>query len=222
MHFNFGGQSFDGSGFSDFFETLFGGAAGRRGRGTQFGPDPFGSFSSRARRGRDVEAELALSLEEVVRGGKRSVTLQGGHGPRTLEVNVPAGIREGAKLRLAGQGDSIPGGSPGDLFLRIRYLPHARFRVDGENLQCDVPLAPWEAALGAKVAVPTLEGAVELNIPAGSGSGRKFRLRGKGLGSPAARGDLLARIMIKVPAELSGAEREAWENLARVSSFSAR
>lgn len=217
MHFDFGGQGFDSSGFSDFFETLFGGAAGRGGRGSQFGPDPFGGFSARGRRGRDVEAELSLSLEDISRGGKHSVSLQG----KTLEVNVPPGIREGAKLRLAGQGGPVPGGTPGDLFLRIRYLPHPTFRVDGENLQCDVPLTPWEAALGAKVAVPTLEGAVELTVPPGSSSGRKFRLRGKGLGSGTGRGDLLARVMIRVPAELGTEEREAWEKLAQVSSFRA-
>ena len=222
MRFNFGGQSFDSSGFSDFFETLFGGAASRGGRSSQFGPDPFGSFSSRVRRGRDVEAELALSLEEVSLGGRRSVTVQGPQGPKTLEVNVPAGIREGAKLRLAGQGDSLPGGTAGDLFLRIRYLPHNVFRVDGETLYCDVHLAPWEAVLGAKVPVPTLEGTVELTIPAGSSSGRKFRLRGKGLGSGANRGDLLVRVMIKAPTSLGDEERQLWEKLAQTSSFSAR
>lgn len=219
-HFTFNGQRFDGSGFSDFFETLFGGAGG--GRGAQFGPDPFGGFSSRSRRGRDVEAELSLSLEEALRGGRRAVTLQMPQGPKTLEVNVPAGIREGAKLRLAGQGDPAPGDTPGDLFLRVRYLAHPLFKVEGENLHCDVALAPWEAALGARVAVPTLEGEVELSIPAGSSSGRKFRLRGKGLGSGVNRGDLLARVMIKVPARLSAEESELWQKLAQVSSFKAR
>lgn len=218
VHFTFNGKSFDGSGFSDFFETLFGGAAAGGGRGANFGPDPFGGFSSRPRRGRDVEAELPLSLEEASSGGRRTVTLQMPQGPKTLEVNVPAGIREGAKLRLAGQGDP----APGDLFLRVRYLPHPQFKVEGENLHCDVALAPWEAVLGAKVAVPTLEGQVELNIPAGSSSGRKFRLRGKGLGSGVNRGDLLARVMIKVPAQLSAEERELWQKLADVSSFKAR
>ena len=225
VHFTFNGKSFDGSGFSDFFETLFGGAAAGGtggGHGAHFGPDPFGGFSSRPRRGRDVEAELPLSLEEASSGGRRTVTLQMPQGPKTLEVNVPAGIREGAKLRLAGQGDPAPGGTPGDLFLRVRYLPHPQFKVEGENLHCDVPLAPWEAVLGAKVAVPTLEGQVELSIPAGSSSGRKFRLRGKGLGSGVNRGDLLARVMIKVPAQLSAEERELWQKLADVSSFKAR
>lgn len=224
VHFTFNGKSFDGSGFSDFFETLFGGAAGGAGsgRGTQFGPDPFGGFSARQRRGRDVEAELPLSLEEVARGGRRTVTLQMPQGPKTLEVTVPAGIRDGAKLRLAGQGDPVSGGTPGDLFLRVRYLPHHLFKVDGDSLQCDVWLTPWEATLGAKVPVPTLEGQVELTIPPGSSSGRKFRLRGKGMGSGVNRGDLLARVMIKAPPQLSAPERELWQKLADTSAFQAR
>lgn len=222
MHFNFNGQDVDGADFSDFFESLFGGA-GRGGRGSQFGPDPFGGFSSRPRRGRDVEAELPLTLEEVMRGGKRHVTLQMPKGPKTLEVTVPPGIRDGAKLRLSGQGDPSPGGgAAGDLFLRIRYQTHPRFRVDGENLHCDVALAPWEAVLGAKVPVPTLEGEVELTIPPGSSSGRKFRLRGKGLGSADKRGDLLVKVMIRVPTELNPEERETWEKLAAISKFNAR
>jgi curved DNA-binding protein len=168
-----------------------------------------------------VEAELPLSLEDVQRGGRRPVTLQTAQGPKTLEVNVPSGIREGAKLRLAGQGGPMPGGTPGDLFLRVRYLPHAVFRVDGDDVLCDVPLTPWEAALGAKVEVPTLEGAVEMQIPAGSSSGRKFRLRGKGLGASGKRGDLLARVMVRVPAQLTDAERELWNRLAEISPFRA-
>ena len=141
---------------------------------------------------------------------------------KAKEVNVPSGIREGAKLRLGGQGEPAPGGAPGDLFLRVRYLPHSVFKVDGDNLQCDVVLAPWEAALGARVPVPTLEGQVEMNIPAGSSSGRKFRLRGKGLGSAQHRGDLLARVMIRVPEQLSDEEKALWQQLADKSSFRAR
>ena len=154
---------------------------------------------------------MPLTLEEVQKGGSRTVSIQGPQGPKTLEINVPSGIREGAKLRLAGQGDPAPGGTPGDLFLRVRYLPHDIFKVDGENLQCDLALAPWEA-----------EGHVEMQIPAGSSSGRKFRLRGKGLGAVDKRGDLLARVMIKTPAQLSDAERELWQKLADASAFKAR
>lgn len=225
VHFTFNGKNFDGNGFSDFFETLFGGGAGRgfssqgasAGR-PNFGPDPFGGFSSRPRRGRDIEAQLDLTLEVVASGGHRQVTVQTVQGPKTLDVNVPAGIKEGAKLRLAGQGEGILGGSAGDLFLKVRYVPHPSYTVEDDNLLTDVALSPWEATLGCQVEVPTLGGTVSLNIPAGSSSGRKFRLRGKGLG----KGDLLVRVMVKVPAELSTRERDLWQELAAASSFKAR
>ncbi len=215
--FHFEGADFGGSGFSDFFETLFG---GRPGGG--FGPDPFGGFSTRPRKGRDVESELRLSLEDALHGGRREVTLKGQNGVRTLEVNVPAGIRNGAKMRLAGQGESLPGGTPGDLYLKIRYMQHPVFRVDGSTLECDIALAAWEAALGARVEVPTLEGKVELNIPAGTSSGRKFRLKGKGLGPASGRGDLLVRAMIRMPASMTDEELALWKKMASASPFKAR
>jgi curved DNA-binding protein len=220
MHFTFnrGGAS----GFSDFFEMVFGQAAHGGGRAGGFGPDPFGAFSTRQRRGRDVEAEFAIPLEDAVKGGRRTLSLSGQGGERTLEVNIPAGIREGAKLRLAGQGNPAPGGTPGDLFLHIRFAPHPLFEVDGDNLICDLPLAPWEAALGARVRVPTLEGEVELHVPAGASSGRKFRLRGKGLGAGTARGDLLVRAQIVLPETATERERQLWEELKNISAFKAR
>jgi curved DNA-binding protein len=221
MHFSFNGGN--ASGFSDFFEMIFGQAARGGGRAGSFGPDPFGAFSARQRRGRNVEAEFAIPLEDAVKGGRRTLSLSGRDGERTLEVNIPAGIREGAKLRLAGQGNPAPsGGAPGDLLLHIRFMPHAHFQVDGDNLLCDLPLAPWEAALGARVRVPTLEGEVELQAPAGTSSGRKFRLRGKGLGAGAGRGDLLARVQIVLPETATERERQLWEELAAASSFKAR
>lgn len=218
MNFDFNGQNMGGTDFSDFFESIFGGARG----GGSFGGGSFGGFSQKPRRGRDVEAELPLSLRDVMHGGKRQVTLQMPGGPRTLEVNVPAGIRDGAKLRLAGQGDpSSSGGQPGDLFLRVRYLPDDYFKVDGDNLHADIALAPWEAVLGAKVPVRALEGEVELKIPAGTSSGRKFRLRGKGLGSPGKRGDLIVKAMIMSPTSLTDQERELWQKLSDISTFKA-
>lgn len=215
FHFNFnsGGQGFSGGGdFSDFFETLFGGA--RQG-GSGFGPDPFGGFSSRSRRGRDVEAELPITLEEAYKGGEKTFTLGGPEGPRTLRVNVPAGIRDGGKMRLAGQGR--PGSPAGDLFLTVRYEPHPVFQVEGDNITCEVEISPWDAVLGAKTRVPTLEGAVEMSIPAGSSSGRKLRLRGKGLGPASARGDEMVKVAIVVPkpADLSPRQKELWEELAK-------
>lgn len=215
VHFSFNGKSFDGSGFSDFFETLFGQSSFGRAssRGANFGPDPFSGFSSRPRKGRDIESELSLSLEEIAKGGKRSVTLQLSDGPKTLEVNIPSGIKDGAKLRLIGQGESVNNGVPGDLYLRIKYLPHDKFIIDDKNLQCDVILKPWEAVLGTSVDVQTLNGVIALKIPAGTSSGRKFRLRGKGLNN----GDLLVRAMISAPQSLTNEEKELWEKLAEIS-----
>ncbi len=219
-HFGGGMGGMGGGDFSEFFENLFGGGMGGGFGG--FG-GTFSGSQQRARRGRDVEAELPLTLEEVMQGGKRQVTLQMPNGPKTLEVNVPAGIKDGAKLRLGGQGDpSASGGPAGDLFLRIRYLPNKTFKVDGDNLVYDLALAPWEAVLGDKVQVPTLDGHVELKVPAGSSSGRKFRLRGKGLGSPAKRGDLYVKVMIDAPMSLTDEERELWEKLSEVSKFKPR
>lgn len=222
VRFDFGGQGFEGAGFSDFFETLFGGG-GRRTTGGGFGPDPFGGFSSRQRRGRDVEAELTLTLEEVYGGGRRAITLQGQGGPRTLEVNIPAGVRDGARIRLAGQGDPGMGGAPaGDLYLKVRLAPHPLFAVEDADVIYDLPLAPWEAVLGARVRVPTLDGEVDIAIAPGTGSGRKLRLKGRGLGPAGKRGDQYVRIVIRVPESLTPRERELWESLSRESSFGAR
>lgn len=208
------------SDFSDFFESIFGGRGG--GFGDAFGGN-FGGFQQRPRRGHDVEAELPLTLKEVIAGGKRQVTLQMPSGPKTLEINVPAGIKDGAKLRLSGQGEaSASGGSPGDLLLRIHYVPDAIFKVDGDNLHTEVNVAPWEAVLGSKIPVPTLEGEVEFTIPPGTSSGKKFRLRGKGMGAPSKRGDLLVKIMIAAPAKLTDEESKLWKQLSEISTYKPR
>ncbi len=227
----FGGQGFGGGfggggDFSDFFETLFG-QAGRSGGfgGAQggFGADPFGGFSRRPSKGKDIQAEITITLEDALKGNRRTVTLTGAQGKRDLEVNIPAGSKEGSKLRLSGQGEpSFNGGASGDLFLRLKFMPHALFSVDGNDIAYDLPLTPWEAALGVKARIPTLEGEIEMNIPAGTSSGRRFRLRGRGLGKEGARGDQMVRAMVKVPEELSDAERELFEKLAEVSSFTVR
>lgn len=213
--FNFGGQGFEASGFSDFFETLFGGQRRGRGGARGFGPDPFGGFSGHQQMGRDVEAELAVELAEAVQGGEKTFTLQGPDGPRTLKVNIPAGVRDGAKLRLAGQGYAAPGGgSKGDLYLKIRFAHDSRFQVDGNDLTVEARVWPWQAVLGGSVRVPTLDGEVDLNVPAGTGSGRKMRLKGKGMGPAGARGDLYVRIGINSPDALTDRQRELWEALA--------
>jgi curved DNA-binding protein len=205
----------DGGDFSDFFEGFFGrGRAGRRAGG--FGG--FGGFGGEgfSTRGNDAEAVLDLSLEEAARGGRRKISLGDG---REYDVNIPAGVRDGQRIRLAGEGGSGRGGGPsGDLFLRVRLRPHPRFRVEGSDLHTDLAVAPWEAALGAEVELPTLTGKTRLRVPAGSSCGRKLRLRGQGLGD----GNLYAHVQIKVPKELSSEERELFERLRDVSDFDPR
>jgi curved DNA-binding protein len=202
----------DGAGFSDFFESFFGARGGRR-RSTGFD-----GFSTR---GGDQEAELELSLEEAARGGHRKISLGDG---RDYEVNVPAGVRDGQRIRLAGEGGrGAAGGSPGDLFLRVRLKPHPRFRAQGHDLYVELPVAPWEAALGATVEVPTLEGRTRVKVPPGSSSGRRLRLKDEGMPGPrGGRGDLYATVKIEVPKELSKEERQLFERLAEVSSFDPR
>jgi DnaJ-class molecular chaperone with C-terminal Zn finger domain len=214
----FGGQGFggfgeggvefgDGGDFSDFFESLFGGR--QRAGGTRRGP---GGFSMPSR-GADHEAVLDLTLQEAAAGGHRHLTFEGGHG---YDVDIPVGVRDGQRIRLAGEGgEGVDGGPPGDLFLRVRIAPHPRFRLDGNDLHVDVPVSPSEAALGAHIPVPTLTGSARVRLPAGSSSGRKLRLRGEGM--PASRGkggDLYAHVQIAVPKELDDRERELYEQLA--------
>ena len=173
-------------------------------------------------RGGDVEAVLELALEEAAKGGKRWLSLGDG---RSLEVDIPRGVRDGQRIRLAGEGSSGMGGGPaGDLYLRIRLKPHPRFRVDGRDLYVDLAVSPWEAALGAEVPVPTLEGDARVKVPPGSSSGRRLRLRGQGLpGSGGAQaGDLYAVVMIQVPKKLTKRERDLFEKLASASKFDPR
>jgi len=223
MHFNFNGQNFSGGDNSAFFEMLFGQAArAQTSRSGGFGPDPFSAFSSRQRKGQDYEAELVITLEDAFNGAKSNINIDLPDGPRALDVNIPAGIKNGNKLRLSEQGGKIAGGIAGDLFLRIRYAEHAYFQVEDNNILYKLAISPWEAVLGTKVIISTLAGEIEMNIPAGTSSGKKFRLRGKGLASSAGKGDQFVHIQIKVPTELSDEERTLWESLAEKSSFKAR
>jgi curved DNA-binding protein len=209
VHVEFG----DGNGFSDFFESLFGG----RGPGARRAA----GFEGFATRGGDQEATLEISLEEAARGGRRKISLGDG---RDYEVEIPAGVRDGQRIRLAGEGGRGAGSGPaGDLFLRVRIKPDRRFRVDGSDLYVDLPVAPWEAALGATVEVRTLDGTARVKVPPGSSSGRRLRLRGEGMPGPGkGRGDLYATIKIVVPKKLSERERELFEQLAEASQFDPR
>ena len=209
---SFGGaQDFDAS---DFFESLF----GRRGAAS-------GAPRSRANvQGEDHHAKVLIDLEDSYRGAERSISLRApvedadgriAMQERTLDVHIPRGIRPGQHLRLAGQGAPGTGGArAGDLYLEIDFNPHRLFRVDGSDVYVDVPLAPWEAALGATVDVPTPEGTVQLTIPAGSAAGRKLRLKGRGLPGKNP-GDLYAVLAVVLPKADSEAARAAYENLAK-------
>jgi len=199
--------------FSDFFASLFGQAGGRR-------PGQNGRATRVTIPGSDVEAEMVIGLDEVLRGGKRRITLPG---DRSLDVEIPRGVRDGTVLRLAGQGEAGASGAPrGDLYLRLRVVPHPRYRMAGDDLEMDLPLWPWQAALGGAVKVDTPDGEVTLKVPPGSPSGRRLRLKGRGLPRPdGSRGDLYAVVRVVVPEKPSAAERAAYEALQKASAVPA-
>jgi len=192
-----------GSGFSDFFESLFG-----RARGTERPSAP--------RRSSDQQARIQIDLELAYNGGSQRVRVD----DRTLEVKIPRGIASGQQIRLAGQGS---GGS--DLRIEIAYRPHPHFRLDGRDVLYTLALAPWEAALGAKVDVPTLAGAVNLTIPAGSDSGKRLKLRGRGMPDPAssdANGDQIVELMVRAPQATTDAQRALYAQMASAFDFDPR
>ncbi|MFE2647738.1 DnaJ C-terminal domain-containing protein [Streptomyces nigra] len=176
--------------------------------------------------GADQEAELPLTVEEAYRGGRRTVTLAGPDGqPRRYEVNVPSGVTDGQRIRLAGEGGRGSGGAAaGDLYLRVSIRPHPLFRLDGRDVYAQLPVTPWEAALGATVPMPTPGGdTAKVTVPPGSSSGRRLRLRGEGMPNPrGADGNLYAELRVMVPPELSDRERELFEELAATSSYDPR
>jgi curved DNA-binding protein len=202
----FSGVDFD---IDDLLGGMFGGG-GRRGWGRTAGADQ--------------EAELVLSIEEAVHGGRRSITVAGASGSRTFEVTVPAGVTEGQRIRLAGQGGQGSGGAPaGDLYLVVHLAAHPRYRVDRRDIYVDLPLTPWEAALGASVAVDTPEGEAKVRVKPGTSTGKRLRVRGRGMPNPrGARGDLYAEVKIMVPASLTKEERRLFEELAATSTFDPR
>jgi curved DNA-binding protein len=201
---DFGGVGDQGGiNIEDLFGDLFG---GRRGHG----PIP----------GADQQAELELTLEEAYRGGRQHITLD----HRSYNVNIPAGVLEGQRIRLAGEGGQPSGEAPpGDLYLVVHIKPHPRFRLDGRDISTDLPVSPWEAALGATVAVDTPAGEAKVKVPAGSSTGRRLRLRGQGMpnkrGTP---GDLYAEIKVVVPPKPTARQRELFEQLAAESTFDPR
>lgn len=212
-----GGSTFGGTGFSDFFEQFFGGsrgAASRRAGG-------FSGFPGAAEeeRGSDIEADLLVTIEEALHGAKKAISFRrdARSAVQSFEVRIPKGVRDGQKIRLAGQGGGAGGRGAGDLYLCVRFERHPDYEVDGSDLvyELDVPVA--RVVLGTEVEVPTPDGSVRLKLPAGSQPGRKFRLKGRGLPTKAGeRGDFYVKLEVTIPAEVVGDERGLWEKLAEL------
>ena len=198
-----------GGDFSDFFETLFGGFGGMEGSPEQH------SFRRQARTGSDIESEITITLEDAHKGGTKEIALQDATGIKRLNIKIPKGAHDGMKIRLSGQGNSAPGGS-GDLYLKLRIQPDNRFKIEGENLIMDVSVMPWDAALGETLEIETLEGKVNLKIPAGISSGQRLRFKGRGLSH---RGDLFAQIKIMMPAQLSTEQKKLFSELKKISEM---
>ncbi len=217
------GHQFDGD-FSDFFNSIFGGgfSGGRSQRGWSGGFDASGQ---------DVEIEMPVFLEETVAEQKKPVSyeipvIEQGmlrQQRKSLNVTIPVGVADGERIRVKGQGAPGSGsGAPGDLYLHIRLVPHPVFDVEGHNLVLTVPVAPWEAALGAKVEVPTLEGRINLTIAPGSQGGQKLRVRGKGLPRRDGRGDLLAVLKVVMPPGGDEQTEALWRQLSERAAFNPR
>jgi len=229
---------FNGTGFSDFFEQFFSGRHARAGR------PPFGGSSMEDPRpdgtqgtdggagGGDIQGDLLVSLVDALRGAVHTLTLRhhnpltGSEENETLRVRIPAGVREGQRIRIPGKGEKDPRrGVTGDLYLRVRLEKHPDFEVLGSDLVYELELAPWEAVLGAEVRIPTLEGSLGLKVPPGALAGQRLRVRGQGLSTDArgsGRGDLYAVIQVRVPPRVTGEEKRAWEELAKQSRWTPR
>jgi len=206
---------FEGTGFSDFFEQFFSGGATR-------GPgNPMGGFGAHAEpaRGGDIEADLLVTIEEALHGGKKKISFRRDARAvvETYEVRIPTGVREGQKIRLTGQGQAaVRRGSAGDLYLVVRFEKHPDYRPEGADLYYNLLVPAWMAVLGGETHIPTPDGPVLLKVPAGTQPGRKFRLKGRGLPvSATARGDFYAEVAVALPASLTPEERKLWEMLAK-------
>lgn len=214
-----GDFSFGGTGFSDFFEQFFGGRqfGGHAGGGkfTGFGMDE-------AARGNDVEADLLVTIEEALHGTKKKISFRrnGSSKVETYEVRIPKGVREGQRIRLAGQGEAgARRDLAGDLYLRVRFAQHPDYRIVGSDLLAEVEVPVWKAVLGTELDVGTPDGNVRLKVPSGTQPGRKFRLKGRGLPAGAdSRGDFLVQVDVTLPATITDEERSHWEALGKLAS----
>lgn len=210
-----GGFRYAGSGDDVDIEDLLGGIFGGRGRGRS----GWGPVS-----GSDHETEVEVTVEEAYQGTRRSLSIGGPDGPRTIDVAIPAGVVDGQRIRLRGQGgQGSGGGAAGDLYLVVRIASHPRYRLEGRDLHVLMPLTPWEAALGSSVDVDTPGGPATVSVPAGTSSHRRLRLKGRGLPNKRGKpGDLYAEAQIKVPTSPSAEERQLFEQLGRASTFDPR
>jgi len=239
---------FGGGGFSDFFETLFGG------RASSGGPEARRrsgrSSRSGSARGQDAEAEMEISLEDAHRGGRHRITLQGGRAcptcngtgmssgvvcvtcrgsgqvlsPRVIDVNIPPAARDGSVIKVGKQGQQVSGGGePGDLFIKLKIKAHPVFAVSGDDLTSEAPISPSEAVIGATIEVPTIDGKIEMKIPAGSQGGQRLRLRGQGLNKRGGgRGDQYVKLKVVVPTHPTERELQLYKELAEASNFKPR
>lgn len=226
--FEFSGAGFDGGDagdFSDFFESLFGRGFGSAQQGYQH------ARQSQANRGQDHHAKVLIDLEDAFQGASRSITLQSpevdsnGHvynKQRTLNVKIPKGVKQGQRIRLTGQGSPGMGSAPaGDLYLEIEFKPHSLYRIDGHDLYLDLPLTPWEAALGASVKVPTPNGPVDMKIAPGTPAGRKLRLKGRGIPASTA-GDLYVITQITLPPADTDAAKKLYQQMQQELAYNPR
>jgi curved DNA-binding protein len=210
-----GGAGQAGMDFSDLFSQMFGGAGGHGQRSH--------GFRGKAPSGQDVEANITLTLEEAFLGVEKEIHLGGQAGGANVRYRVPAGALPGKRLRLAGKGQPSPyGGANGDLYLNIHVASHALFRLEGQDIYLDTPMAPWEAALGASLLVPTLSGSVRIKVPAGARSGQKLRLPGRGMPGKHGAGEFYVQLQMVLPAELDDTARDLLQQLANHCDFDPR
>ena len=219
------GENYHKGDFSDFFSSIFGAEGGSQTSG-------FGGRQPSSQRGQDIETELPIFLEDTLAEDTKTISYHLPHYDnegrvtevnKTLNVKIPPGVTDGERIRLKGQGASgIGEGASGDLYLRIRLVPHPLFDVEGHNLIITLPIAPWEAALGGKVTLPTLSGKIRLTIPANSQSGQRLRVKGKGLASKQLQGDLYAVLKVVMPTLNNESIKEQWQKLAEIALFDPR
>lgn len=240
------GSIFGGGGFSDFFETLFGGA-----RPADQTDNRRRASRARSSRGQDTEAEMEISLEDAHRGGRHRITLQGARpcaacsgtgissggvvcptcrgagqvlSPTTIDVNIPPAARDGSMIKIKKQGQPAAGGSePGDLYVRLKIRPHPVFTVSGDDITVEVPVSPWEAVLGTTIEVATIDGRAEMKIPPGAQGGQRLRLRGQGLNKrDGGRGDEYVKLKVVVPTNPTDREKQLYKELSEAASFNPR